>query len=81
MQCNATHQHRNAYLLTCSPRAQVEELAPLGVKNPVRSPLLWGTYELLYSSEPGAIGGPLAKGPVKSVKQKLVEPNGLVDEV
>jgi hypothetical protein len=68
-------------------RAQVEELAPLGVKNPMRSPLLWGSYEVLYCSKPSAVGGPLKAGagpvlfPGQKAVQRLVQPDQLVNEV
>jgi hypothetical protein len=42
---------------------QVDELQQYSVKNPLRSPLLWGTYDVLYCSKPTAVGGPLKKGP------------------
>ena len=41
----------------------VEELAPYSVRNPTRSPLLWGAWEVAYCSLPTAVGGPLRKGP------------------
>jgi hypothetical protein len=33
------------------------------MKNPLKSPLLWGTYDVVYCSKPSAVGGPLTKGP------------------
>lgn len=32
------------------------------MKNPLKSPLLWGTYDVVYCSKPAAVGGPLTKG-------------------
>jgi hypothetical protein len=69
----------------CSP--QVDELAPLSVKNPLRSPLLWGKWEVAYCSKPTAVGGPLKAGagpvlfPGQQATQLLNEPNELINEV
>jgi hypothetical protein len=66
---------------------QVEELAPLSVKNPLRSPLLWGAWEVAYCSKPTAVGGPLKAGagpvlfPGQTAKQLLTQPDELVNEV
>lgn len=40
----------------------MDELSQYCIKNPLRSPLLWGTYEVLYASKATAVGGPLKKG-------------------
>eukprot|EP00775_Hariotina_reticulata_P005046 gene5046-5287_t len=66
---------------------KVSELQQYSVKNPLRSPLLWGTYDVLYCSKPTAVGGPLKKGPGpvlapgQSARQVLEEPGTLVNEV
>jgi hypothetical protein len=41
---------------------QVAELSQYSIKNPLKSPLLWGTYDVLYCSKPTAVGGPLKSG-------------------
>jgi hypothetical protein len=57
------------------------------MKNPLKSPLLWGTYDVVYCSKPSAVGGPLTKGagPVvaagQQARQILQEPGTLVNEV
>jgi hypothetical protein len=67
--------------------AQVSQLQPLSVKNPLRSPLLWGTYEVAYCSKPSAVGGPLTKGagPVlaqgQTARQILQDDGTLINEV
>ncbi|KIY95638.1 hypothetical protein MNEG_12325, partial [Monoraphidium neglectum] len=69
-----------------APEWRVSELAPYSVKNPMRSPLLWGDYEVLYASNPAAVGGPLKKGggpvvfPGQKAVQRLIEPDQLVNE-
>lgn len=66
---------------------QVSELAQYSIKNPLKSPLLWGTYEVLYCSKPTAVGGPLKKGagpviaPGQVARQILEEPDTLINEV
>jgi hypothetical protein len=45
-----------------APEPQAEELSEFCIKNPVRSPLLWGTWDVLYASKPSAVGGPLKQG-------------------
>jgi hypothetical protein len=76
-----------AHEAAAAPSSQVRELAPLSVRNPLRSPLLWGAYEVLYCSKPTAVGGPLRKGagpvlaPGQSARQTLVEPGTLINEV
>lgn len=65
----------------------VSELAQYSAKNPLRSPQLWGTWEVLYCSKPTAVGGPLKKGagPVVAAgqvaRQILEEPDTLINEV
>lgn len=65
----------------------VEELAPFGVKNPARSPALWGTWEVAYCSLPTAVGGPLRTPvgvtvfPGQRARQILAPPGELVNEV
>jgi len=69
------------------PPLQVSELEPLCMKNPLKSPLLWGTYDVVYCSKPSAVGGPLTKGagPVvaagQQARQILEEPGTLINEV
>lgn len=65
----------------------VAELAQYSLKNPVKSPLLWGTYDVLYCSKPTAVGGPLKAGagpvvaPGQVARQILEAPDSLVNEV
>ena len=53
----------------------------------MRSPLLWGDYEVLYCSQPSAVGGARKKGggpvlfPGQKAVQRLVEPDQLINEV
>lgn len=53
----------------------------------MRSPLLWGAYDVLYASKPSAVGGPLTKGagpvlaPGQQARQILEAPGSLVNEV
>lgn len=57
------------------------------MKNPLRSPLLWGTYEVLYASKASAVGGPLTQGvgPVlaqgQRARQILQDDGSLINEV
>ena len=65
----------------------MSQLAPFTTKAPLRSPLLWGEWDVAYCSQPSAVGGPLKKGagpvlfPGQNAKQRLVEPNQLINEV
>jgi hypothetical protein len=57
------------------------------MKNPLKSPLLWGTYDVVYCSKPSAVGGPLTKGagPVvaagQQARQILQDDGTLINEV
>eukprot|EP00882_Tetradesmus_deserticola_P030072 GHRQ01033731.1.p1 GENE.GHRQ01033731.1~~GHRQ01033731.1.p1 ORF type:complete len:230 (+),score=61.77 GHRQ01033731.1:960-1649(+) len=65
----------------------VAELSQYSVKNPLKSPLLWGAYDVLYCSKPTAVGGPLKSGagpvlaPGQQARQILQAPDSLVNEV
>ncbi|MEW5307257.1 MAG: hypothetical protein WDW36_009665 [Sanguina aurantia] len=65
----------------------VQQLSRYCMKNPLKSPLLWGEYEVLYCSKPAAVGGPLTKGvgPAvfqgQSARQILTAPDQLLNLV
>lgn len=65
----------------------VEQLQRFSVKNPVKSPLLWGEYEVVYTSKPSASGGPFLSTsgttiyPAPKARQILEEPNKLTNVV
>lgn len=64
----------------------VEELEAFCPKAPLRSPLLYGDYEVLYTSKPLAAGGPYRSLPGRIVfpgqrpLQSIVAPNTVVRE-
>ena len=65
----------------------VAELEGLGTRNPLRSPLLFGDYEVVYTSKPQAAGGayrsPLGRVvfPGQRAVQRLAQPNICINEV
>lgn len=65
----------------------VEELEQYCPPNPLRNPLLFGEYEVLYASKPSAAGGPLRSPlgrvafPGQRLVQRLSPPNNCVNEV
>ena len=79
--------------LNASPsrRQEIEELVgeleAYCPRNPLRSPLLFGDYEVLYASKPQTAGGPYRSPigrvifPGQRALQSLQEPNILVNEV
>ncbi|KAG2493381.1 hypothetical protein HYH03_008513 [Edaphochlamys debaryana] len=77
----------------CSPEQKeqiaetVIELSRYCMKNPLKSDLLFGEWQVLFSSKPSAVGGPLRKGPGPAVfpgqeaRQIISAPNKLVNVV
>ncbi|PRW59283.1 putative plastid-lipid-associated chloroplastic isoform A [Chlorella sorokiniana] len=65
----------------------VDELEAFCPRNPLRSPLLYGDYEVTYTSKPQAAGGPYRSLPGRIVfpgqrpTQSIQPPNVLVNEV
>ncbi|KAL4445820.1 hypothetical protein ABPG77_009019 [Micractinium sp. CCAP 211/92] len=67
--------------------ALVEELEAYCPRNPLRSPLLYGDYEVLYASKPQTAGGPFRSPvgrtvfPGQRATQSIQEPNICINEV
>jgi hypothetical protein len=65
----------------------VGELEAYCPRNPLRSPLLFGDYEVVYASKPQSVGGPFRSPigrvvfPSQRALQSLQEPNIFINEV
>lgn len=67
--------------------AAVAELSQYSIKAPLKSPLLFGEWKVLYASKPSAVGGPLRSAvgttvfPGQNARQVIEAPNSLVNVV
>ena len=65
----------------------MDELEGFCPRAPLKSPLLWGEYELLWASSPGTAGGPFRSAlgqvvfPGQRISQTLAPPNTCINQV
>ncbi|KAK9825281.1 hypothetical protein WJX74_005740 [Apatococcus lobatus] len=65
-----------------------EQLKPFRIRNPTKSPLFWGQFELLYCSLAIATGGPFIRGPAgqallwgQQLRQVLTRPSTYLNRI